>query len=163
MDLRKIEQKVDEIARKLVKDTDITIFDTMIMKENGEWYLRVYIEKKSGGVFIEDCVFLSRLLSDELDKIESSLPDGYLLEVSSSGEKPIRRPEEYDVLAGRNIRLKLYKSVNKKNEIEGRLIGRRANDLVVVVSGEEEMSIELKNISKARLALSVTEVPEDVN
>lgn len=162
MEIKKIEQKVGTLALNIVKQTDLTVLDTILVKESGEWYLRVYIEKTSGRVDIDDCVFLSRELSDELDKIESLLPDGYLLEISSSGEKPIRHLEEYNTLTGRYAQLKLYKSINGKSNFEGKILGTRDNSVVLEVSNCE-VAIDFKNISKGRLALFLTEVPEDGN
>lgn len=48
-----------------------------------DWYLRVFIDR-DGGVSIDDCVDLTRLLSPALDEADP-IDQSYCLEVSSPG------------------------------------------------------------------------------
>ena len=46
-----------------------SLWDVEYVKEAGEWFLRVYIDKE-GGVSIDDCEAVSRPLSDLLDEAD---------------------------------------------------------------------------------------------
>ena len=68
--------KVTEIAAglaaPLVEACGCTLWDVEYVKEAGEWYLRVYIDRE-GGVSINDCEAVSRPLSDALDEADPGL------------------------------------------------------------------------------------------
>lgn len=65
----------DEYGFKLIK--------TEYVKENGNYYLRAYIDKEEG-ITIDDCVLVSRRVSKLLDK-EDFISDSYTMEISSPG------------------------------------------------------------------------------
>lgn len=77
----KIENSVEKIAKPIVESFDCEYIDVEFLKEFGEWYLRVYIDKEEG-VTLDDCTKISRKLSDELDTIDP-IEFSYYLEVSS--------------------------------------------------------------------------------
>lgn len=66
----------------MVEENGCKLWDVEYVREAGQWYLRIYIDK-DGGVNILDCEAISRALSDildEADPIESS----YIFEVASA-------------------------------------------------------------------------------
>lgn len=81
-------KKVTETVRELAgspwsEKNGCKLWDVEYVREAGQWYLRIYIDK-DGGVNILDCEAISRALSDildEADPIESS----YIFEVASAG------------------------------------------------------------------------------
>ena len=81
--MSKITDIVTELARPVVQQAGCELWDVEYVKEAGQWFLRVYIDK-DGGVSIDDCEAVSRALDpvlDERDPIETS----YTFEVSSAG------------------------------------------------------------------------------
>ena len=100
MDRRRIEVQAKSIAESAAGPLGLKVVDTEFVRDSGYWYLRVYIDK-SGGVAIDDCADLSTSIGSELDR-QDFIPESYILEVSSSGEKPLRRDEEYDEFKGRD-------------------------------------------------------------
>ena len=99
MNRRQIESRASAIAKSAAEPFGLEVVDTEFVKDSGVWYVRVYIDKP-GGVGIDDCADLSRAMGSELDR-QDFIPQSYILEVSSSGEKPIRSDEEYDRFKGR--------------------------------------------------------------
>lgn len=72
----------------MVEENGCKLWDVEYVREAGQWYLRIYIDK-DGGVNILDCEAISRALSDildEADPIESS----YIFEVASAGRGSAR-------------------------------------------------------------------------
>ena len=62
------------IAEPLAAGLGLRIWDVRFVKEGADWFLRVYIDR-DGGVGLDDCVALTRLLSpalDEADPIDQS-------------------------------------------------------------------------------------------
>ena len=77
------ETKTEELLRPIAEANQVEIYDVEYVKEGNEWFLRAYIDKE-GGVDINDCVAVSRVLSDKLDE-EDFIDEAYTLEVSSPG------------------------------------------------------------------------------
>ncbi|MBP7110471.1 MAG: ribosome maturation factor RimP [Firmicutes bacterium] len=150
MDVRGIELQVGAMAAPIAEKMGLRLLDVEFSSEGQNWYLRLYIEK-DGGVGIEDCAALSEAVDAELDSADP-IPDAYILEVTSSGEKPIRFNEEYGKFSGRNVLLSTYKQINGSKRHEGMLIGLK--DGIVTIEDEEgkRSEIPLEMISKARLA-----------
>ena len=66
--MAKVTDTVAQLALPYVEAAGCTLWDVEYIKEAGEWYLRIYIDKE-GGVSIEDCEAVSRPLSDKLDEL----------------------------------------------------------------------------------------------
>ncbi|HOA15906.1 MAG TPA: ribosome maturation factor RimP [Bacillota bacterium] len=150
MDVRAIELQVGAMAAPIAERMGLRLLDVEFSSEGQNWYLRLYIEKDAG-VGIEDCAALSEAVDAELDRADP-IPDAYILEVTSSGEKPIRFTEEYSRFTGRNVLLSTYKHINGSKRHEGTLMGLK--DGIVTIEDEEgnRSEIPLEMISKARLA-----------
>ena len=69
------EAKTEELLVPIVERFQVEIYDVEYVKEAGEWYLRVYIDKPDG-VNINDCENVSRALSDVLDE-EDYIEEAY--------------------------------------------------------------------------------------
>ena len=84
---------IKEILEPFLKEKDISFYDTELVKEDGNLFLRVYLDKK-GGITIDDLALANDYLSERIDKYDSDLPE-YFLEVSSPGaEKKLRNYDE---------------------------------------------------------------------
>ena len=80
--MKKITEVVWALAEPAVQAQGCRIWDVEYVREAGQWYLRLYLDK-DGGVDILDCEAISRTVSDlldEADPIESS----YVFEVGSA-------------------------------------------------------------------------------
>ena len=76
----KVTDTVREFARPIVESLGCTLWDVEYVREGGEWFLRLYIDKR-GGVSIDDCEAVSRALDPVLDE-RDPIPDSYNFEVS---------------------------------------------------------------------------------
>ena len=77
------EAKTEEFLQPVVDEHGFELVDVEYVKEGSNWYLRAYIDKE-GGIAVDDCEVISRILSDWLDKTDF-IEDSYILEVSSPG------------------------------------------------------------------------------
>ena len=59
--MAKVTELAAELAAPIVRDAGCTLWDVEYVREAGEWFLRVYIDKE-GGVSIDDCEAVSRPL-----------------------------------------------------------------------------------------------------
>ena len=149
--MNKIAQQVYDLALPVAQEQGVEIWDVEYVKEAGQWFLRVYIDK-DGGIGINDCEAFSRALDpilDEADPVESS----YVFEVSSAGaERELKRPSDFEKFIGSNVEVKLYKAVNGSKLFTGTLTGY-ADGAVTVTAGTEEHTFEKIVVASVHLRI----------
>jgi len=130
-----IEQKTEALLNPILDEFGFELWDVEYVKEGSEFYLRAYIDKE-GGITIDDCVDVSRKLSDKLD--EDDFIDGeYILEVSSPGlGRTLKRERDFEKSIGRDIDLKLYKAKDGVKEFVGTLKAFDKEKLIVLLDDE---------------------------
>lgn len=145
--------KVTEIAAKLAnpiaEEIGCTIWDVEYLKEAGEWFLRVFIDKQ-GGVAIGDCEALSRPLSDALDESDP-IEGSYTLEVSSAGaDRVLKKPAHFQQFLGSLVDVKLYRAREGSKALTGTLAGYADGD-VTLTAPQGEVVLEKKDVAQVRL------------
>lgn len=131
-----IEKKTEALLMPILDEFGFDLWDVEYVKEGAEYYLRAYIDKE-GGITIDDCVDVSRKLSDKLD--EDDFIDGeYILEVSSPGlGRTLKRDRDFEKSIGREVDLKLYKAIDKVKEFTGILKSYDKEKIVVEIEGTD--------------------------
>ena len=71
------EERTEQLVMPIVDENNFELVDIEYVKEAGNWFLRVYIDKQ-GGITIDDCELVSRALSEHLDK-DDFIEDSYIL------------------------------------------------------------------------------------
>jgi len=74
-------EKVKDLVKKPIEDLGYILDDVLYIKEDGNYFLRVIIDK-SGVIDLEDCVVVSKLINPMLDEVDY-LSDSYILDVCS--------------------------------------------------------------------------------
>ena len=152
--MNKIAQRVYDLALPVAEKMGLDIWDVEYLKEAGEWYLRVYIDKEEGGIFINDCETFSREMDPILDA-EDPIEGSYVFEVSSAGaERALKRPSDFERFMGSNVEVKLYKAVDGRKSYQGTLSGYEDGKVTVDVSGIE-MSFEKEVVAAVRLRVVI--------
>lgn len=147
--MKKVTELVAELARPVVEENGCTLWDVEYVREAGQWYLRVYIDK-AGGVNILDCEAISRRLSDLLDEADP-IEASYIFEVASAGaERPLKRPGDFEQFMGSPVLLKTYKARDGRKEFSGDL-SAYDNGAVELTVGGETLRFEKEEIALVRL------------
>ena len=127
---KSIEATIEEIVQPIVDAKNFEIVDIEYVKEAGEYYLRVYLDKE-GGISLSDCEVVSRELSEILDK-KDPIKDNYFLEVSSPGlDRPLKKDKDFERYKGRDV---------------------EDNNIKVIIDGEE-VDFTRKEVALIRLAI----------
>ena len=141
----KVTDVVAALARPIVERAGCTLWDVEYVKEAGEWFLRVYIDRE-GGVDLDCCEAVSRPLSDALDEADP-IQGGYTFEVSSAGlDRALKKPEHFAQCLGQTVDVKLYRPVDGGKEYTGELTGYE--DGAVFVDG---VRFDKKDVAQVRL------------
>ncbi len=145
------ESKTEAFLLPLVEERHFELVDVEYVKEGSSWYLRAYIDKE-GGIAIDDCETISRILSDWLDK-EDFIDDSYILEVSSPGlGRPLKKEKDFARSLGKEVDVKLYRARDKQKDFTGILAEYDKNTVTIELDGGSRMVFERQEIALIRLA-----------
>ncbi|NLK66074.1 MAG: ribosome maturation factor RimP [Campylobacteraceae bacterium] len=128
----------------LVKECGVSLYDTEIANENGRTIYRVYIIK-SGGVSLDDCERVSKLLSPIFD-VEPPIAGQYMLEVSSPGlERKLTKPEHFINSIGEKAKV----TTVANDKFQGEIVGF-VGDTLTIKDTDTLFEIKFSDIKKAR-------------
>ena len=129
---KNIESTIEELVQPIVDARNIEIVDIEYVKEAGQFYLRIYLEKE-GGITLDDCAEVSRELNPILDE-KDPIKDNYFLEVCSPGlDRPLKKEKDFVKYQGRDVEIKLYKPINGSKMHEGELVGLTEDKNIKVI------------------------------
>ncbi|WP_294351799.1 ribosome maturation factor RimP [uncultured Clostridium sp.] len=141
-------EKIEVLVKPIADELGYEIYYVEYVKENGEFYLRIYIDKPEG-ISLNDCESLSRRVSDMLD-VEDPIKDAYYLEVSSPGlNRGLFKDSHFERYIGREVFIKFNGSLSGMKNIKGIL--KAVNQEDIVVEGETELVIPKTKIKNANL------------
>ena len=121
---------------------------------SGQGVLRLFIDKE-GGVTLDDCATVSRLVGDLLDAegLSDAIDGRYRLEVSSPGlDRPLVKPEHFQRFVGSRAKLTTKLPHDGRRRFEGEIL--EADAMSIRLRGEDEVgewSFPYEMIEKARL------------
>ena len=145
------ESKTEAFLLPVLAEHNFELWDVEYVKEAGTWYLRAYIDKE-GGIAVDDCEVISRILSDWLDQTDF-IEDSYILEVSSPGlGRPLKKERDFERSLGEEVEIRLYKAQNKQKEFTGILKAWDKDTVTLEFEDEATLVIERSNIALIRLA-----------
>ena len=145
------EERTEQLVMPIVDENNFELVDIEYVKEAGNWFLRVYIDKQ-GGITIDDCELVSRALSEQLDK-DDFIEDSYILEVSSPGlGRPLKKEKDFERSIGKEVEVRLFQAINKQKEYIEILTSYDKDTVTVELEEENPLTIQRKNIALIRLA-----------
>jgi ribosome maturation factor RimP len=111
--------------------------------------LKIFIDSENG-IDVDDCASVSRQVGSLLD-VEEPLRGQYTLEVSSPGmDRRLFTFEQFDLMKGFQVKLKLNKPFDGKKRFTGLLVGTEDKEVVLRV-GEEETLFPYEMIDRANV------------
>jgi len=151
--MSKITDKVFELAKPVVEENGCSLWDVEYVREAGTWYLRIFIDKE-GGVSINDCETISRILDPMLDEADP-VPESYVFEVGSAGaERELKRPGDFEQFMGSEVEVRLYQPVDGSKVFVGELCAYDNGD-VSIISGKKTLSFKKSQTALVKLHVSI--------
>jgi len=150
IDSKEIIKRVERIVEPILMEEGLELVDIEFRREKAGWVLRIYIDRRIGGVTLGDCVRVSRELGELLD-VEDFIPYSYNLEVSSPGiNRPLRKKEDFERFRGEWVKLKLMEPIKGRRNVRGRIWGIEGDNILLIVD-EQIWEIPYSLIAKANL------------
>lgn len=145
------EDKTEKLVLPILKEQGFDLYDIEYVKEGGNYFLRVFIDKE-GGITINDCELVSRRFSDLLDN-HDYIADSYILEVSSPGlGRQLKKDKHLEKSLGEEVEIKLYQAVDKKKEFIG-ILSEYNKDKIVIHEDDKSIELNRENIAMVRLTI----------
>lgn len=145
------ETKTEDLILPIIEENNFELVDVEYVKEAGNFYLRVYVDKE-GGITINDCELVSRALSDLLDE-DDFIQDAYILEVSSPGlGRLLKKEKDFARSIDKEVEVKLYQQLNKQKEYRGILVNYDKDNIEIELDNQETIEIPRSNLALIRLA-----------
>ena len=152
--MSKVTERVQALAGPVAAECGCEVWDVEYVREAGEWYLRLYIDKP-GGVSIDDCEAVSRALDPILDEADP-IPTSYIFEVSSVGaERVLKRERDFERFTGEEVEVRHYQPVGGLKSHVGTLVSRDADGTVTIAVKGESMSFKCAQVAQVRLHMTI--------
>lgn len=157
--LSKVTDLVQKAIEPIIAKRNDEFVDIEYVKERGQYYLRIYVDKdQPGGIDINEIADLSELVSKKLDSLKPDpFPDPYVLELSSPGvERPIKTAKDWAKAKGEYIHVGLYQKVEGKKIYEGTLKDYDEQEIkleVRIKTRSKTLTIPRKLIANVRFAI----------
>lgn len=140
--------QIREIVKPFAEELNYEIYHIEYVKENGDYYLRIYIDK-DGGITLSDCEALSRRVSDAMDE-KDPIVEPYYLEVSSPGlNRGLYCNEHFKRFIGREVLIKYIKTIDGRKNVKGIL--KEISEESVLVEADCLVTVLKNNIKSANL------------
>jgi ribosome maturation factor RimP len=139
------------LAEELCQAEGLELVHLEYQREAGGRMLRLFIDK-ANGVTLDDCVNISRQLSDILDvHLQADL--AYRLEVSSPGaDRPLGKLADFERFRGHLARIRVKDPINGQRNFKGTLMGITGDTIQLQLSAGL-IDVDFQNIAKARLVI----------
>ncbi len=153
-----IVDRLQRVIAPILWTLGLELVEVVCVGQGPRSVVRVLIDKP-GGVTIADCERAHRALGPALD-VADPFPHAYTLEVSSPGlDRPLRRPQDYQRVIGKEVSLKLRQPRDGQWRVTGRLAEANEHGVVLDVSAETSspqlLRVEREMIAEARLVVRI--------
>src|SRR5690349_3120759 len=150
---------VNETLEVVVRtELDTVGFDLVELRtagSKGQPLFEVRIERRDGqSVTVDDCARVSRALEARLD-VSGLVPERYVLQVSSPGDRPLRTPAEWRRFVGRWVSVL---APEHGGRFEARLVsvdGETGAEAVTLEENKKTRVVPIAAVKQARLAFRI--------
>ena len=142
-------EKIEAMVKPITDELSYKLYYIEYVKENGDFYLRIYIDKEEGRISLNDCEAVSRRVSEVMDA-EDPIEGAYYLEVSSPGlNRSLHTKEHFKSVLGKEVLVKFNGTIEGVKNIKG-ILKEVGEDYIIVV-GDKTIKIPDDKIKNANL------------
>lgn len=148
------EAQTEQLVTPILEKYGFELYDVEYVKEGGNNYLRVYIDKP-GGIAVNDCETVAREMNPILDE-KDFIPDSYVFEVSSPGlGRALKKDKHLLKSIGEEVEIRTFRPINHEKQFEGMLKSFDDKELTIALNDEQELTFARTDIALIRLALDI--------
>lgn len=148
----KVLEELTDLFNPIFDELNYELYYLEYVNENGDNYLRVYIDKPEGKVDFKDCEVISRRVNEIFDEkeMEKKIDVDYL-EVSSPGVyRSLHNDDHFTRVLNKKIKVILKSPIEKAKKLEGILREVKEDMIIVEVEGNN-IEVPKEKIKSANL------------
>ena len=147
--MSKICDSTAALVKPIIEANGMERVEVEYKKLYGTPTLIVYIDKE-GGVSLDDCEKIHRLIDEPLDELDPTAGAAYNLNVSSPGlDRPLKIERDYIKNIGKSIDISLYEPIGGKKKFTCTLVSYDSDNIVADIDGEQ-ITLNIKQIAVAK-------------
>jgi ribosome maturation factor RimP len=151
----KIEKVIEELVLPIIEQNGYEYVGTEYNKVAGGTPELIVYADKPGGMGLDDCEKISRLIEPVIDE-RDPIVDSYCLCVSSPGlDRPLKTDRDFDRSIGKMVDIKLYRAEDGKKEWTGQLLRHQDDSVVISLDGAEKVFLN-KDVAIVRLHVDIS-------
>ena len=128
----KMETLMEERVLPIAEEMGLIFVDAELRKEGQGRFMRIFVDMP-GGIDLDHCEAFHRRIQDLFDDIDYDY-----LEVSSPGDRPLKKDGDFVRMQGAMVEIKLYKALDGQKIFSGILIGRTEEEVLIEIDGEQK-------------------------
>lgn len=142
-------EQVKDIAKPIADELGYEIYHVEYVKENGEFYLRIYIDKPDG-ILLSDCENLSRRVNEILDQVDP-IKEQYYFEVSSPGlNRRLFTDDHFHKYVGKQVLIKTKSAIEGSKTLNG-ILENVDDENILIKCDEKIITVPKAKIKTANL------------
>lgn len=154
MSRRSVVETVSDILTPYLTENGYELYDVEFIKEDGERYLRVYVDKEPT-ISLSDCEVISKYLSDKLDSLDP-IKEHYYLEVSSPGaERLLKKEADFQKYLNHKVAVQLQRPLDGLSFYTGKLLEKNEVELVLELRPKKTITIPSDRIDYVKNILEI--------
>ena len=148
----KLKSSILTLIKPVLSNDEIELVDIEYESISKRKVLRLLIHKP-GGVKIEDCQYVSRLIEPVLD-VNELITGDYILEVASPGlDRPLKTEADFRRAYGHSVKIITNRTINNRNQFVGE-VNHVENGIVELTdTSSKRIQIPVAQIAKAKLEI----------
>jgi ribosome maturation factor RimP len=140
-------EELKKRLKEIVEEMNYYLYDVTYEKEGNDYILRVMIENDSY-IDIDDCVKVSKVVSEELDILDP-FSDPYMFEVTSAGaEHELRNSDEINRAVGKHVYIETM-----EQKMEGKLEKFKEGILTIKHKNKRISNVNYIDVNYIRTAI----------
>lgn len=152
MSFQILKNEVNSLAEELFTSRGFVLVDIISRQDGSGLSFSLLADRPQGGISLEECSLLNRLLRQEMDA-KNILNGQYNLEVSSPGlDRPLKTKEDFMRCMNKETVFFLNDLINGKCQWQG-VINNVNETSVFIIQEGEVLEIPLIKINKAKLVI----------
>lgn len=147
-------ERIKEAVLPFLQQQKIELVE-LSLRRHGNKTVLMFLVERSGGITLDDCVYLNQEISAILDKHSDILMESYVLEVSSPGlDRPLVTERDFIRALGKEIQVFLKESWEGKLEYQGLVVEVLGSKLWLKIGEERTIQIPLEFIHKGKQVIT---------
>ncbi len=145
--------RVKELVGEILKQhQDIELVDLMIKPQNGFYQIIVLIDTPKG-VLLADCVKINKQIGYKLEE-QNIFKSKYKVEVCSPGmDRILKTAADFKRVCGKKLEIAILEPISNKLFLSGILKQVIDDKIVLNISEDNDVQVNLDNIKQARLEI----------